>query len=252
MSGDTADIGQWIRRLTNKAVEEQTRALRRYGELVQRVTDGQLDNAAVRDEALRFVRDESARYARSLATLTLSYHDALLDLDRARNDEFFNALVAAGQGDAVSPAAPRTVPLTLTGPVGTEVSSGFLIENRKDQSTDVSFAVSDFVGGDGQVAFRPPMQITPSRFRLEPREEMRVRISLPLVPQLFEPAARYEATVVVRGYEEIELQLVVETTAAHTEPDAGIDISVDDAGLRAADDTTTPDDGPPQEPDPTP
>lgn len=227
MSTDTVDIGQWIRRLTTKAVEEQTRALRRYGELIQRVTEGDIDSDAVREEAVRFVREESARYARSLASLTLSYQDALLDLDRARNDEFFNALVAAGQDVAPAPNAARTVPLELTGPVGSEVSASFLIENRKDQPTDVSFAVSDFVDRDQRVSFRPPLQITPSRLRLEPRESQRVRVSLPLLPQVFEPQVHYEATIVVRGYEEIELRLIVETTVPQANDDAGIDISVE-------------------------
>jgi hypothetical protein len=71
---------------------------------------------------------------------------------------------------------------------------------------DVSFLVSEFSSAAG-AAFRPPLQLQPSRFTLRPGEERVVALRIPLLPEMFVPGQRYEATVIMRGHDDVAMIL---------------------------------------------
>src|SRR5262249_50814797 len=77
------------------------------------------------------------------------------------------------------------------------------------ERTEISFLISEFVGPPGTIPFRPPLQLKPPRFTLDPREEGVVTLTLPLLPELFTPGQRYTAKIVVGGYDHMELILTV-------------------------------------------
>src|SRR5262249_50213333 len=128
MANDFQEFGQWFQDLATRSMADQMRAAQRYTELMQRFGRGELFPPAVRDEYLRFVRDEAARYARNLATLSVSYYNALDALGRAYNDRFFDqvlgvtptpgAQTAAPEPTARAVAAPRQVELALHAAIG--------------------------------------------------------------------------------------------------------------------------------------
>jgi hypothetical protein len=82
MSEEAQEIGKWIQELVTRAVREQIQTTQRYGELLQRVARGEVDPKTLRAESARFAREETARFARSLATLSISYFNTLLELIR--------------------------------------------------------------------------------------------------------------------------------------------------------------------------
>ena len=212
MNEEPQDLGKWIQDLIIASVREQARAVERYSELAQRIVRGELDERTVREEFIRFSREETIRYLRNLATLSLSYYSALLELGLSYQNRFFERVLdATNDGNVTAPrtAPPQRVEIELRALVGQEVTSSFVIENKRTERTEISFLISEFVGPPGIAPFRPPLQLKPPRFTLDPREESVVTLALPLLPELFTPGQRYTAKIVVGGYDDMELILTV-------------------------------------------
>lgn len=211
MGDDPQDIGKWTQELTARSLAEQMRALQRYQELAQRVARGELSEQRLREEYLRFAQEESARYARNLAALSLNYYGALIDLSRGYNDRLFDQMLgnaASSDNNSKPPAAPpRRVEMELHAPAGQDAIGAFVIENKRSEPADISFIISEFAGAPGTATFRSPLQIQPARFSIGPFEERVVTLQLPLHAQMFTPGQRYRATVIVRGYDDLELGL---------------------------------------------
>jgi hypothetical protein len=219
MTDEQFDLARWIQDVTARSLADQRRAAERYNDLLQRMQHGELDEQQVRDEFLRFARDESAQYARDLAQLSLNFYTALLDLGRAYNDRFFDQVLHGRAREAQAgngrPAAsgPRQVTLDLRGAAGQEATAGFVIENRREAPADITFMVADFVDAAGGSPFRPPLQIQPAWLNLGPHAEAGVTLRLPLPPELFVPGHNYHTKVVVHGYDDLELLLNVNVEA---------------------------------------
>lgn len=215
MSENHEDMGQWIQDMTTRSVQEQMRSLQRYQELIRRVFSGELDEQTIREEYMQFAREETTRYARNLASLSLSYYNALNDLNRSFNDRFFTRVMKPSESydSPTDESPPQRVEMTLSAPVGEEVKAAFVIENKRTETADISFIVSEFAGPAETAPFRPPLQIKPPRFTLAPNEERTVNIQLPLLPELFLPDQHYSAVIIVSGYDDLELHLSVQPTA---------------------------------------
>jgi hypothetical protein len=212
MSDEPQDLNKSIQDLIISSVREQARAVERYSELAQRIVRGELDERTVREEFIRFARDETMRYLRNFATLSLSYYTALLELGLSYQNRFFERVLGATNNENVTTpraAPPQRVEIELRAQVGQEVTSSFVIENKRSEKAEISFLISEFVGPPETAPFRPPLQLKPPRFTLDPREEGVVTLTLPLLPELFTPGQSYTAKIVVGGYDDMELNLSV-------------------------------------------
>lgn len=249
-SDPSSDLGGWLRQLTTRAVEDQLHALQRYGELLRRVASGELDERMVGAETLRFLREEGVRYARGVANLSVEYQHALLDLDRARTDEYFSLVL--DEIDEPEPSPPRRVELPLRGRLTEEVAAAFTIENTTAQPSDVIVDASDVTGPDGEM-FRVPVAITPDRFPLEAGAKQQVRFRLPLTPEVFAVDRRYRFTLGVHGPDDLEVlvHLTIDEAPAIVistgEPDATHDADGGTDGAPPAGAGQEPA-GPPEEP----
>jgi hypothetical protein len=215
MSSEQPDFYKWIQDLTTRSVADQARALQRYNELMQRMLRGDMNDPQLREESARFAREESTRYASDLTQLSLSYYSALLELGRNYSDRFFDQMLYgrapnAPAGDSAEASSkPRQVTLELQGAAGQEAAAAFVIENKRNTPAEISFLVSEFVDAAGGSPFRAPLELQPAQISLGPLEEAEVKIRLPLLGEMFLPGHQYLATVVVHGYDELELVLRV-------------------------------------------
>jgi hypothetical protein len=161
-----------------------------------------------------------------------------VEVYRSYSDHFFRVIFGAANGeDAQEPSTPpeaRRVEMSLHAPLGQVATGSFVLENKRPESAEISFLVSEFGESGGENTFRPPLHIQPPRFHLEPHQEMVVSLNLGLLPQLFKPGVIYRATVVVRGYDDLELVLKVwadPVEAAQVESEPPADVEIDEADL---------------------
>lgn len=223
MTENSYDIRRLIQDLTARSATEQMRAAQRLRELLQRISRGELDQQALREEFMRFTSEETSRYLHDLVGLGLKFYDALLELSGTYNDRFFEQVLGAATGGGSTASAPRAAPpqraqMELHAPVGQDATGSFVVENKRAETAEITFLVSEFAGGAADTApFRPPLQLQPPRFTLGPGEQRVVTLRLPLLADLFAPGQLYAATIVVRGYDELVLDLSVRVEAP---PDA--------------------------------
>lgn len=222
MSDGQNDYYSWLQDLTTRSVEEQTRAYQRYNDLVQRALRGEFNEPRLREDLLRFATEETSRYTREVAQLSVDYYVSLLELGRRSNERLYEQIVGGRRssrdrepqrdGGPAAQGPPRQVSLELQGEVGAAATASFVIENKREEPAEISFQISDFVDLAGGAPFGAALQVQPTRLALGSRQEAEVILRLPLPADLFAPDHRYTARVVVRGYDELELILNVLVT----------------------------------------
>lgn len=231
MNDQTDDIRQFIQELISRSATDNMQNLQRFGDMLRRMSRGNVDQETIREEFLEFARDESERYVRDLTRVGLNFYNTLLELNRHYNDRFFSQVFEENYRyrdvpDA-EPARPRTVQMELHGPLGEEAVRSFVIENKQNEPVSVSFLVSEFTDEANTISFRPPLQLYPARFTLRPGEEHVVNLQIPLLKEFFLPGQRYSATVVVSGYDDLVLDLSVWADSPKPAADkAGSDIPI--------------------------
>jgi hypothetical protein len=209
MSGQSQEISKRIQDLTVRFGAEAMRSLQRHYELLQRLADGELDEAAAREMYVRFMRDEAERYLGSTAVASTGYYNALLELASIYRPPFFeNAAKQRGAGARSAPREHGGV-IELRGSIGGEAMSAFDVRNSNSDSEEVAFVVSEFCGPPGSEPFRPPLRLQPPRFVLRRSESQVVSVRLPLVSALFATNQRYTATLTVQKSDAFDISINV-------------------------------------------
>ncbi len=213
MTGHSQETGRRIQDLTVRFGAEVMRSLQRYNELLQRMASGELDEAAVRDVYLRFMRDETERYISGVTDVSVGYYDALRDLASIYNPPFFEQAFNQRPQRRQPPSRPLGA-IELLGSPGADAVSSFRVDNTGNDSEEVAFVVSEFSGPPGTVPFRPPLRLDPPRFVLGRFESQLVSVRLPLLADLFLPNQRYTALLTVRKRDPLDLTIAVVVRAA--------------------------------------
>jgi hypothetical protein len=216
---DAAQFASLLQELTARSMGDQVRAMQRYRELLQDLAAGRVDPAALRARYDRLVSEQSAQLARDVSELGMRYYQSMLDLNRAYVDRLFDDLAVSAGGAArpasdggdAAPPPPQAVELTLRGRAGEDATASFVVENKRPEPAEVIFLVSDFAAvDDPAAAFRPQLDVTPPRFRLDPHEERDVALRIPLEPAQFAPGQSYRGQVLVRSNDDLTLEVSVE------------------------------------------
>lgn len=228
MGNDKADLVGLVADLARTTLTEQMRAAQRFNEFVGRIGRDRVDGQAMLEDSVRFAREEASSYVTNVANLSLGYYKGLLELNRDYNTRFFQQVTPPTPREAASPpeqvSAPcsTSVKLGMRGTLGGEASGSFVVGNKRDEVAETCFLTSEFIGGPATSPFRPPLEIQPPRLTLKPGQEQEVTIRLQLAPELF-AVGEYQATLVVHGFEDRELLLVVtvEPPDCQRDPAAG-------------------------------
>jgi hypothetical protein len=107
-----------------------------------------------------------------------------------------------------TPQPGRDVALALDGAIGETVARPFLVANRTTSAVEVGFEATEFVSIDGTARLRAPVMFLPERFVLGAGEERSVECSLEISPR-FRPGVPYLAWIRVRGFEAMQMGLIV-------------------------------------------
>jgi hypothetical protein len=208
MSRESGDIASQLRDLAGRALNQQVRSNQRFADLLKRIAAGELDNQQVRDEFRHFSENETSEYIRTLTNMGVSFFSSLLDLNQGFNERFFQRLgrQTHDPGAGVPPEAHGK--LSLGGPVRSTLLGRFVVENRRGTESDVSMVISPVKREDGS-SFQAPFVVQPAAFRLAAGEERAVELSLQLLKDLFVPGGHYSCQVLVRGPENMLLDLAI-------------------------------------------
>jgi hypothetical protein len=212
------DLAGWAQSLIARSVEDQVATIQRYSSLLQQAATGNPSLRAVRENYVEFVQNNSRPFARELAALSLNYYGELLRLSREFNERFFERVFLQGEGGSreSQPAAARELlEMELAGELGGEAQGSLVIENKRPEATQISFAVSEF-SFPPKPPFRPPLEIIPAAFSLGPLEEQIVTFRLPLLPELFATGGPYRATIQVVGHDDLEVSLSIQVKEMST------------------------------------
>jgi hypothetical protein len=213
---DPNEVTRAFETLAARSLADQSHTVLRYRELLQQLARGEIDPVTVRTEYERLVHQQAAKLAKDLTTLGVNYYQSMLDLNRAYTDQLFNDLAASAperaaqdgaEQDVAQPAA--AIELRLYGRAGDQVTGGFVLENKRANPANVVFLVSDFTDGTGGT-FRPQLEWDPPRLTLDAHQEQPVTVRLFLDPTFFTAGHRYQAEVIVRGTDDLELRIIVE------------------------------------------
>ena len=201
------DIASQLQELASRSLRQNVRNNQRFAELLKRISGGQLSMQQVRDELRQFTEQETAEYVRTLTTMGINFFSGLLELNQGYNERFFQRL-----GDAHEPPE-ATLPrsdgeLVLSGKLGEVAQGRFVVENRRDQISEVAIAVSPVAGRNG--SFRAPFVIEPAAFRLGAGEERPVLLGVRLHPELFRSGEEYLCQLTVRGPQDMLLDVRIQ------------------------------------------
>ena len=214
--------------LTARFMEQNLRIIERYGELVTRLASGQASGAHLTSQVTGFARSAGSDFMRDLMQLNINYYSLLVDMSADFTNRLFDAMLSTGQPRAASAAstAPPTAPpaparapsgmrfeLAFSGLVGETVSSPFVVQNKKEQTTNVAFEITEFISENGATRFRSSVEFVPSEFTLEPGAERVVECRIRLTPS-FVPGQRYMALVRVLNFPGMDIGLVVTPQSA--------------------------------------
>ncbi len=202
------DVAAQLQELTSRSLRQHVRNNQRFADLLKRVSAGELSMQQVRDELRQFSEHETAEYLRTITSMGVSFFSGLLELNQSLNERFFHRLEQPNNG-AEEPTPKSRGQLTLRGALGTTVRGRFVVENRREQESDVAMSISPLIGRVG-IAFQAPFVIEPSRLRLGAGEEQAVQISLRLHPELFGHGEQYSCQLAVHGRDDTVLDIRIE------------------------------------------
>ncbi len=236
------DLRRLVHSTANRMLEESLRNLRQHNEVRRLIARGELTDLELNAAYHDYERQAAAIYRQAVADLTVRYHASLAELGVDYSRRFYEEVLAkyssgdgdrqngagpswsfnttVGRGDGEPPVAPPTaaptgdgqrtkrVALELHAPAGAVASGAFSLENRRDEPADVSFEVSSWTASDGRVV-DVPVVLSPAELQIAPRASADVTIAVRLLPDVFAPDQLYTTSVVVKGYDGLELLLTV-------------------------------------------
>lgn len=205
--------------LTSRYLEDTFQLWRQYADGLRRVSEGVFTlPAAGRADAP--TPDFAAR-ARDFVHLSVTHYSKLLTSYADFTTQVVETVLppAASKGSAGRPPADAPshasqdaplahVELKFGGAPGEDASQSFVVANKKGDSVDVGFELTEFVSEDGARRFRAPVAFTPDRFVLAPGAEQIVVCRVTIAPD-FVPGTRYMALVRIVGFPEIRTALLV-------------------------------------------
>jgi hypothetical protein len=232
------DLRRLVHSTANRMLEESLRNLRQHNEVRRLIARGDLTDLELNAAYHDYERQAGAFYRQAVADLTVRYHASLAELGVDYSRRFYDEILtkyadgvegrpsgagpswsfstSAGGPDATaSPRAtsvdgqrPKRVALELHAPSGAVASGAFTLENRRDETAEVSFEVSRWTASDGSLV-EVPVVLSPPELQIAPRASADVTIAVRLVPEVFALDQLYTTSIVVKGYDGLELVLTV-------------------------------------------
>jgi hypothetical protein len=232
------DLRRLVHSTANRMLEESLRNLRQHNEVRRLIARGDLTDLELNAAYHDYERQAGAFYRQAVADLTVRYHASLAELGVDYSRRFYDEILtkyadgvegrpagagpswsfttsaggldatASSRATSVDGQRPKRVALELHAPSGAVASGAFTLENRRDETAEVSFEVSRWTASDASLV-EVPVVLSPPELQIAPRASADVTIAVRLVPDVFALDQLYTTSIVVKGYDGLELVLTV-------------------------------------------
>jgi hypothetical protein len=218
---------RWYQTVTAYISEQNESSLTRYQILLEKVANGRLTPANVQEYSRKFMNERALLLSRDAGAMQMRFYESLIQLNQQFVENLFASLVRNG-------AAPsdgiETIHVNLVGAAGSDVSASLIVENNATRVSDVSCKISEFQSVDATgPAFRPPIEVDPTDFRLAAGETRTVSLRLHLDPEMFAPERNYMATLLI-SQDEQSILVLLTARATATQPGKEKSAVIDLAG----------------------
>jgi len=195
-SADVDEWTSWYQAVTAYMLEQTQSALARYQSVLERVASGRITPSSIQDYARKFAGDRTLLLSRDTANLQLKFFESLLELNQDFADDLFSYL--ASDESSRANGSIESISLDLIGRSGSTVAASLTVENTAAQTSEVHCAISEFRKADGTgLTFRPPLEVDPLEFPLNPGETRPVALRLYLNPDVFVSNQNYTGTLII-------------------------------------------------------
>jgi hypothetical protein len=166
----------------------------------QRRLAGVSSASEVGEAYVRFLRAELLPYGRTIADLTVDYYRTLAEAARDYGERFYDEVLGDDGFEEVVSTGPRVgrPAIVLLGPAGSEITTGFTLENHDPTPARVTLEAGLCRGPDGRT-FTAPLSIEPVSLLISPDETAAVRVRVRLLPEIFTPGVTYNLPLQVHG-----------------------------------------------------
>jgi hypothetical protein len=221
------EFAQSMQTLGTRYVEEYTRAMQRYLDLLNNVasssrsgSERSVDGSAdIQRRLAQFVVAEAPRVFSQLSEAGIKYYTTLAEVGMRAMDGYLTSVAQAGEpmSGKREPERSASGALLFHGVQGQTASNAFLISNHRAEAIDVEFDIPEVVSDDGGERFRPKAEFTPKVCKLAPHAERVVQCSLSL-SEGFKPGQGYSGSIAVVGLPEMAMRFTVQVEAAAASP----------------------------------
>lgn len=211
---------QSMQSLGTRYLEEYSRAMQRYMEVFDSISQTNRDNlelgnlgdaSELQKQYSDFVVSQAPKVLTQLSEASISFYSTLADIGIQTMNGYVDSVLhtlESSQPQADTGASEQAA-LLFHGISGQSASNAFLISNNRDEPIDVAFDIGEVVGQDNGERFKPKAKFTPSKCQLAPNSERVVQCTLALSNK-FDANQSYQGSIAVVGFPEMAMRITVQ------------------------------------------
>jgi hypothetical protein len=191
-ASDNRTLTQVATDLARRWAGQRLKAVQAYGQILADYGVGRTSSAAAAGAYARLVAEEGVRYSADAVGIATDFATAVVKK-------------AGGTLEPASPTAHPVQDLEISGPLGGEASTEFLLRNPHDVPATLSFVAGNFTGTvDGAAA---SVTVEPSKLVLAAGDEQPITVRASLDPKAFAAGGHYAASVAITGFDDLVLRV---------------------------------------------
>jgi hypothetical protein len=210
---DSSDPIRWYQQLVEYAGELNARAVQDHQVLLERVAQGEISPAQVRDASSAYLQQRLPEQINELGALFFELLNGLNDLRVEYEEDFLSGVLAS----ATTPGQASPPALDVVAPLGGSVSTSLQLTNTRSRAALVHCHVTDVRRADGVgPAFSPRVLVAPDGLEIPPGGEGTLVLSWHLDDADWEPEVLYTGSVRIEreGEPRLEIPLRMRATPA--------------------------------------
>ena len=217
---DAKEYSEQLLSYSSRYIEDGLRVWERYLQGLSNAADGNVKLDKAQERFTDFAREDGTETIRKLVQINFDYYKSLMDICLEFSEKALNASLQGATNqdraatardeaaNASSASKTKNIDLNFSAKKRSLQKQAFVVANKNNAETDVSFEVSELICEDGKTKTSAPVTFEPGRFTLKAGEEQVVECRLKLTKAL-KPGMQHVALARVVGFEDLFVRLIV-------------------------------------------